>query len=104
MYTEDFKKKKRISPTRSLVIAIALIILIGAIVLKLPICNNKPIKFIDSLFISTTSVCVTGLTTVVIAEQFTFIGQLVIMLLIQIGGLRINEVPSIVFNDDGEKD
>ena len=71
MNTEEFKKKTRFTPTQSLVIGIIFIILIGAILLKLPISNNKPIKFIDSLFVSTTSVCVTGLTTVVIAEQFS---------------------------------
>ena len=71
MNTEELKKKTRFTPTQSLVIGIIFIILIGAILLKLPISNNKPIKFIDSLFVSTTSVCVTGLTTVVIAEQFS---------------------------------
>ena len=71
MNTEEFKKKTRFTPTQSLVIGIIFIILIGAILLKLPISNNKPIKFIDSLFVSTTSVCVTGLTTVVISEQFS---------------------------------
>ena len=71
MDTEEIKKKTRCTPTQSLVIGILFIILIGAILLKLPISNNKPIKFIDSLFVSTTSVCVTGLTTVVIAEQFS---------------------------------
>lgn len=71
MNTEEIKKKTRFTPTQSLVIGIIFIILIGAILLKLPISNNKPIKFIDSLFVSTTSVCVTGLTTVVIAEQFS---------------------------------
>ena len=104
MNTEETKKKTRLSPTQSLVIGIILIILIGAIILRLPICNNKPITFIDSLFVSTTSVCVTGLTTVVIAEQFTILGQLVIMLLIQIGGLRINEFFSFVINSNEEKD
>ena len=104
MNTEDLERRKRISPTRALVIAIALIILLGAILLKQPICNNKPITFIDSLFISTTSVCVTGLTTVVIAEQFTLIGQVVIMMLMQIGGLRTDEFHGIIFNDDGKKD
>lgn len=103
MYTEELKKKKKLSPTRSLVIGIVLIILLGAIILKLPICNNRPIDFIDSLFVSTTSVCVTGLTTVVIAEQFTIIGQVVIMILIQIGGLRINEFFSFTINDDRQK-
>ena len=90
MNTEDFKKKTNLTPTQTLVIGIVLIILIGAILLKLPISNNKPISFIDSLFVSTTSVCVTGLTTVVIADQFSLFGQVVIMCLIQIGGLRIN--------------
>ena len=98
MNTEEIKKKTRLNPTQSLVLGIIFIILIGAIVLKLPICNNKPISFIDSLFISTTSVCVTGLTTVVIAEQFTVLGQVVIMILIQIGGLRINEFFSFTIN------
>ena len=103
MYTEELKKKRKLSPTRSLVIGIVLVILVGAILLKLPICNKKPIEFIDSLFVSTTSVCVTGLTTVVIAEQFSVIGQVVIMILIQIGGLRINEFFSFAINDDRQK-
>ena len=71
--------------------------------LRLPISNNKPITFIDSLFISTSSVCVTGLTTVIIAEQFSVFGQLVIMCLIQIGGLRINEFFSFVINSNGKE-
>ena len=103
MNTEDIKKKTRLTPTQTLVIGIVLIILIGAILLKLPISNNKPISFIDSLFVSTTSVCVTGLTTVVIAEQFSLFGQVVIMCLIQIGGLRINGFFSIVINLNGKK-
>ena len=103
MNTDEIKKKTRLKPTQSLVLGIIFIIIIGAIILKLPICNNKPISFIDSLFISTTSVCVTGLTTVVIAEQFTFFGQVVIMLLIQIGGLRINEFFSFIINGNEEK-
>lgn len=98
MNTEDSKRKIKLKPTQSLVIGIILIILIGAILLRLPISNNKPIKFMDSLFVSTSSVCVTGLTTVVISEQFSVFGQVVIMLLIQIGGLRINEFFSFIIN------
>lgn len=63
------------------------IILIGAIILTLPICNNKPIAFIDSLFISTSGVCVTGYTPLVLSEQLTWIGQFVLLLLVQIGAL-----------------
>lgn len=103
MNTEDFKKKTNLTPTQTLVIGIVLIILTGAILLKLPISNNKPISFIDSLFVSTTSVCVTGLTTVVIAEQFSLFGQIVIMCLIQIGGLRTNGFFSIIINIYGKE-
>ena len=98
MDTEEIKKKTRLRPTQTLVLGIILIIIIGAIILRLPISNNKPIEYIDALFVSTTSVCVTGLTPVVIAEQFTVFGQVVIMFLIQIGGLRINEFFGITFS------
>ena len=49
MDTEDFKRKTRLSPTQTLMLGIIAIILIGAILLKLPISNKKPIDFIDSL-------------------------------------------------------
>ena len=103
MNTEDIDKKRGLTPTQTLLIGIILIILIGGLLLSLPISNNRPIKFIDSLFVSTTSVCVTGLTTVVIAEQFTVFGQVVIMCLIQIGGLRTNEFFSFIINGYGKK-
>jgi len=98
MDTKEIKEKTRLKPTRTLLIGIILIIFIGAILLRLPISNNGPITFIDSLFVSTSSVCVTGLTTVVIAEQFSLFGQVVIMFLIQIGGLRLNEFFSFATN------
>ena len=57
--------------------------------LWLPVCNQKPIEFIDALFTSVTSVCVTGLVTVIPAEQYTLFGQIVVLILIQIGGLGV---------------
>lgn len=65
------------------------VIFAGGFILWLPFCNQKPIAFIDALFTSVTSVCVTGLVTVVPAEQFTLAGQIVVLLLIQIGGLGV---------------
>ena len=103
MEKEEFKKRLRVKPAQTLVLGILFIILIGSILLKLPISNNKPIKYIDSLFVSTTSVCVTGLTPVVINEQFTLFGQVIIMFLIQIGGIRINEFFSIAFSCNRKK-
>lgn len=85
--------KTRMSPTQILLLGFIVIILIGAMILKLPISNNgKDIKFIDAFFTSTSSVCVTGLFTKVPAEQFSTFGQIVIMCLIQIGGLRIYDI------------
>lgn len=86
--------KSKISPTKILVFGMILIIFIGAIILKLPISNKqeKSIEFIDAFFTSTSAVCVTGLVTKIPAEQFSTFGQIVIMCLIQIGGLRIYDV------------
>jgi len=103
MIKEEIKRNTRLKPTQVLLIGIILVILIGTILLHLPISNNRPITFMDSLFVATSSVCVTGLTTVVIAEQFSVFGQVVIMFLIQIGGLRINEFFGFVFNGYGQK-
>ena len=65
------------------------VILLGGVLLWLPVCNQQPITFMDALFTSTTSVCVTGLVTIVPATQFTLAGKIVLLLLIQIGGLGI---------------
>lgn len=65
------------------------VILTGAVLLWMPVCNEKPISFLDALFTSTTSVCVTGLVTIVPKYQFTIVGKVVLLLLIQIGGFGI---------------
>ncbi len=65
------------------------IILLGGVLLYLPVSNTQPITFIDALFTSVTSVCVTGLVTIVPAAQFTLFGKIILLLLIQIGGLGV---------------
>lgn len=65
------------------------VILLGGILLWLPICNTKPIAFMDALFTATTATCVTGLITIVPAQQFTLLGKIILLLLIQIGGLGV---------------
>ena len=64
-------------------------IFLGGVLLWLPFSNQKPIEFIDALFTSVTSVCVTGLVTIVPADQFTVVGKIILVVLIQIGGLGI---------------
>lgn len=77
-------------PEGLLVVTFAGIILLGAGALCLPVCHAaQPIGFIDALFTSTSAVCVTGLTTVDTATAWSRTGQIVILALIQIGGLGI---------------
>ena len=79
---------KKWSFTQVMVFGFLVLILVGACILMLPICNanGKWLNFPDALFTSCTCVCVTGLVTVVPAFQFTFLGKLVMLFLIQVGG------------------
>lgn len=88
------KKKKRniisrISPVQQFVASFLILILTGALLLKLPAATVKGISFVDALFTSTSAVCVTGLVVLDTGKDFTFIGQVIIIMLIQLGGLGI---------------
>ncbi|CAD7360106.1 TrkH family potassium uptake protein [Staphylococcus schleiferi] len=63
--------------------------LIGSILLYLPWTGKKPISFIDALYVAMSAFTVTGLSTVDITSQFNVLGETIIMLLIQIGGMGI---------------
>lgn len=79
----------RLSPPQILVLGFAAIIFIGTALLMLPISTStgEPLEFIDALFTSTSATCVTGLVVVDTGTTFSSFGEIVIMLLIQIGGL-----------------
>lgn len=82
-------RKSRLTAPQILVLGVLISIFIGAVLLKLPISNNngKNISFVDSIFTATSAVCVTGLNTVVPAQQFTTFGKVILMCLIEIGGI-----------------
>ena len=82
-------RKVRLSTMQIIALGFFGVIFLGGLILWLPVCNQKPIAFLDALFTSVTSVCVTGLVTVVPAEQFTLLGKVVVLILIQIGGLGV---------------
>ena len=71
--------------------------LLGAILLYLPYTGKKTINFIDALFIASSAFTVTGLSPTDIGSQFNVLGELVILLLIQIGGLGIVTVTMLTF-------
>ncbi len=78
------------TPSRIIVLSFAATILAGALVLMLPGTHRvSNMKFVDALFMSTSAVCVTGLSLYDISSQFTHFGQWTLMVLFQIGGLGI---------------
>lgn len=80
---------KKISPYIKIVFTFLIVILIGTFLLMLPISSVEGhLNFIDALFMSTSAVCVTGLTVVQnVSEEISIFGKVVLALLIEIGGL-----------------
>lgn len=79
----------KINPTQTIVLGFAAIILIGAALLSLPVASKSGIatNFIDALFTATSATCVTGLVVVDTYIHWSIFGQIVVLSLIQIGGL-----------------
>lgn len=75
------------------------VILLGGLILWLPFCTvpGEYTSFVDAVFTATTCVCVTGLVTVTTAVHWTLIGKIVILILIQIGGIGLISLASIIF-------
>lgn len=79
----------RSNPTQSFVGGFILVILLGAVFLMLPFSHKGSIPFIDALFMAGSAVCVTGLSVFDVGTQLTIFGQMILLILIQIGGLGI---------------
>lgn len=81
----------RISPPQLIALSFALAILVGGCLLALPIMHSpgRSVNFLQALFTATSALCVTGLNVIDPSKDFNRLGQVVIMLLIQVGGLGI---------------
>ena len=96
---------KRQPPARIIALGFLILIFLGAGLLMLP-CSVKDgveLKFIDSLYTSTSAVCVTGLVVVDAADTFTLFGQIVLAVLIQFGGLGVTTVGAGIILAMGKK-
>lgn len=82
---------RRLSPARLLTLGFLSVILAGTLLLWLPVSHQpgKTVSLVDALFVSTSAVCVTGLTTVTIGTTFNTFGKVILAILIQIGGLGV---------------
>ncbi len=89
---------KRLTALRILVVGFLLNIMIGMVLLMLPVSNRSGeiLAPLDALFTATSAGCVTGLAVVDTFNNFTFFGQLVILILIQIGGLGFIAVTTLL--------
>jgi len=83
-------------PARIFAFSFLFVIIAGTCFLKLPKATLIPISWIDSLFMATSSVCVTGLASVNIADVFSIQGQLIIIFLMQVGGLGMITLTAVI--------
>ena len=84
-------KKIQFTTTQTILLSFLLVILIGSFLLALPIssANGIAVPYIDALFTAATSTCVTGLVTLPTYSTWSVFGQIVILILIQVGGLGV---------------
>ena len=97
--------KKKISNSSAILIGFALTILMGSLILMLPFCSaeRRVTPFADTLFTATSAVCVTGLVVRDTMLYWSVAGRIVIMILIQIGGMGIVTLSALVSMAAGQK-
>ena len=95
-------KTQLLTTSRHLVFGMLLVIFVGSLLFVLPISYKVQqlggkMKYIDALFLATSATCVTGLSSIDVSSQLTIFGQIVLMLLIQIGGLGFMTFTSVLY-------
>ena len=89
---------RHLTPPRIFILSFALLILIGTVLIRAPFAaQGARVSFVDALFSSASAVCVTGLAVIEIGKDLSFAGQLVTLLLLQIGGLGIVTFSVVLF-------
>lgn len=97
------QKVIRLSPPQLLVVTFLFFIIVGMGLLKLPFATTEPISWLDALFTTTSAMTVTGLAVLDTGDAFTLFGEIVVMSLIQIGGLGIMSFAVLIFMMLGRK-
>ncbi len=99
------KLQKKLSPAQIVVLSFLLIITIGGVLLSFPISHtgDVAVSVTDAFFTSISAVCVTGLVTLTTASTWSFFGKLVILFLIQLGGLSLVTVLTFFMVNIGKK-
>lgn len=97
--------QKALTPARILVLGFGVFAIAGALLLMMPAAteNKAGLPFVDALFMATSAICVTGLVVVDTGSYFSLFGELVILTLVQIGGLGFMTVATFVTIWTGKK-
>ena len=105
MQNGGFKKRASLSSFQLIILGFAAVILVGALLLMLPISSKdrSATSFGESLFTATSAACVTGLVVRDTATHWSYFGQAVILVLIQIGGLGVITVAASLSMLAGKK-
>ncbi len=92
----SFLFRLKLQPGQVVLLSFAGWILLGSLLLILPVSTNPghTISFIDALFMSTSATCVTGLSSISLPDEFSIFGQMVMLILAQVGGLGIMTLSS----------
>nr|WP_309100571.1 TrkH family potassium uptake protein [Fredinandcohnia onubensis] len=98
-----FKQHINLSPYQLLIFIFLFFILVGSLLLKLPIATTTSISLIDALFTATSAMTVTGLIVVDTPSVFTTFGEVIIVSLIQLGGLGIMSFAVLIYMMLGKK-
>ncbi len=92
-----YRRRRQFSPAQVLVLSFTALIGSGTILLRLPVAAARdPLTLLDALFTATSAVCVTGLIVVDTPHDLTVFGQLVVLVLIQLGGLGYMAITTVV--------
>lgn len=90
---------RKLNTPQIIALGFAGVIFVGGLILWLPVCAAEGCRtsFTDAMFTAATSTCVTGLTTVTTASHWSAFGKIIIFLLIQIGGIGVISIATIIF-------
>src|SRR5512134_222761 len=91
------RRRRSFSPAQVLVLSFTALVVSGTVLLRLPVsAAREPLSVLEALFTATSAVCVTGLIVVDTPNDLTVFGQLVILVLIQLGGLGYMAITTVV--------
>lgn len=92
----SFLFRLKLAPAEVVLLSFGGWILLGSLILILPVAAapGKSIAYIDALFMATSATCVTGLSSISMPDEFSIFGQMIMLLLVQVGGLGIMTLSS----------